>query len=220
MSGEPVLAMDRVSMVTGAVRLLDTINLAIHAGERVAITGESGSGKSMILRLVTGLARPLTGTIKLFGQDLASVSPASQRLLRGRCAITFQHGSLISGLSVEDNLWLGLHVAAAARPRLRRRLDRATVDFGLENLGQAPVDALSPGERRRVELARAFLREPELVLLDEPLEGSRATAPLLEQQITRQVVGRGRALLLLTQDAALAQRLCDRVLHLAQGRLA
>jgi ABC-type sulfate/molybdate transport systems ATPase subunit len=215
----PILAFDRVSHVAGAIRVLDGISFELAPASRTAIVGRSGSGKSLLLRLAAGLAAPLSGQVALFGEDFAAIARERQRLLRSRCGIAFQGASLIGGLSVEDNLWLGLPTGPRARRRLQARLDRITLDFAIEHAGSLPVEALSAGERRRVELARAFLRDPELLLLDEPLEGARAGAEQLEHALRRHIVLRGRALLLVTQDEALALRLCERVLVLEEGRL-
>lgn len=217
--GSSVLTFDRVSYVTGVTRLLDSVSLEIPVASRTAIIGPSGNGKSMLLRLAAGLARPLAGKVALFGEDLASAGIARQRLLRSRCGIAFQGPSLIGGLSVEDNLWLGLPTGPRARRRLQARLDRIALDFAIEHTGPLPVEALSAGERRRVELARAFLRDPELLLLDEPMESARAGAEELEAALHRHVILRNRSLLLVTQDEALASRLCQRVLRLEAGRL-
>lgn len=215
----PVLALDRISFVAGATRLLDSVSLELPAAGRTAIVGPSGNGKSMLLRLAAGLALPLSGRVELFGRDLAAAGNAERRLLRSRCGIAFQGPSLIGGLTVEDNLWLGLPSGPRARRRLQARLDRIALDFAIEHTGSLAVEALSAGERRRVELARAFLRDPELLLLDEPLEGARAGADQLEAALHRHIALRGRALLLVTQDEALAARLCENVLRLEEGRL-
>jgi ABC-type multidrug transport system ATPase subunit len=219
MSRDPVLALASVSLVMGGVRLLDELDLTLMPGERVAIVGDSGTGKSLILRLATGMLDPLSGSVSLLGQDLAELGAEARRLLRARCGLALQGGSLIGSMSVEDNLWLGLGTVAAARRRLRRRLDRMMFEFGIEYATSLPAAGLSEGERRRVELARTFLRDPEFVVLDEPLDGVRASGAAIEAQLHRQIVPRGRSLLLLTQDAALAGRLCERIYRISRGRL-
>ena len=219
MSDEPVLSFAAVSLVLGGVRLFDGLDLTVAPGERVAIVGESGTGKSVMLRLATGMLEPLSGEVRLFGEALALADAPARRRLRSRCGLALQGGSLIAALSVEDNLWLALGAVSGARARLRRRLDRVLFAFGIEHAAALAAGALSGGERQRVELARAFLREPELLVLDEPLAGLSASAATIEAQLARQIVPRGRALLLFTQDAALAGRLCERVLRLERGRL-
>lgn len=219
MSDAALLRFSAVSLVLGGRRLFDRLDLCLGRGERVAIIGPSGTGKSVIQRLAIGMMPPLTGSVALFGENLGSLTAAAQRRLRGRCGMGFQGGSLIGGLSVEDNLWLALDAAPAARKRLRRRIDRALFDFGIEHAAPLIAGDLSEGERRRVELARAFVRDPELLILDEPLVGLRADADAIEAVLARQIIARGRALLLLTQDSDLAHRLCERVLVLESGAL-
>ena len=219
MSGADLLRFDGASLVLGERRLFDQLDLAIARGERAAILASSGQGKSVLQRLAIGMVAPLSGTVSLFGTDLAALPVAGQRLLRSRCGLVLQGGSLIGSLSVEDNLWLALDPPPAARRRLRRRVDRALYDFGIEHAAPLIAADLSDGERRRVELARAFVRDPELLILDEPLSGLRADAAAVEAVLTRLIAGRGRALLLLTQNRDLAQRLCERVYRLERGRL-
>ncbi|WP_374411280.1 ATP-binding cassette domain-containing protein [Novosphingobium colocasiae] len=219
MSDAAVLGFSAVSLVIGARRLFDRLDLCLGRGERVAIIGPSGTGKSVIQRLAIGMTPPLTGSVALFGEDLGALPAAAQRRLRGRCGMVFQGGSLIGSLSVEDNLWLALDAAPAARKRLRRRIDRALFDFGIEHAAPLIAGDLSEGERRRGELGRAFVRDPELLILDEPLVGLHADADAIEAVLARQIIARGRALLLLTQDRGLAHRLCERVLLLENGVL-
>jgi ABC-type multidrug transport system ATPase subunit len=210
-----VLALEGVSSVAGGVRVLDRLDLAVAAAERVAIVAGSGEGKSLLSAIAIGLVPPLAGIARLFGTDLARADAAAVRRLRARCGVTVQGGSLLGEWSVEDNLRLGAGSAA----RVGRRIDRLMLDFAVERSGTAAVQSLSRGERRRVELVRAFARDPELVILDEPLDGAHAGRDALERAILRQIAPRGRALLLLTQDEAFAARACQRVLRLERGRL-
>lgn len=220
MTARPVLELQAVSYASSGQRLLDNVTLSIQRDERVAIVGESGSGKSMLLRLAMGLSEPLSGNVRLFDEDIAACSDEARRRLLRMCGISFQSGSLIRGLSVGDNLWLALGAPAAARSRLRRRLDRIGFEFGIDHLFGASVDLLSQGEARMVELARAFVHDPQFVLLDGALDGMPAQAALLERCLRRHTVLKPRALLLVTQDAALAFRTCERIYRLEEGRLA
>ena len=219
MSEPPVLQLAGVSLVLGGVRLMDGVDLVLQRGERVAVVGKSGTGKSVLLRLACGMTDPLAGRIALFGEDLSGADATKRRILRSRCGLALQGGSLLAGLSVEDHLWLALGTVASARARVRRRLDRVLYEFGIEYAANLRAGDLSTGERQRVELARTFLRDPELVILDEPLDGLRASGEAIEAQVRRQIVPRGRSLLLMTQDAGVAARLCDRVFRLSRGRL-
>jgi ABC-type multidrug transport system ATPase subunit len=219
MSAAPVLELAGVSLVLGGIRLIDGVDLVLRCGERVAVVGESGTGKSVLVRLACGMADPLAGRIALFGEDLSHADAAKRRILRSRCGIALQGGALLAGLSVENNLWLALGTGASARARMRRRLDRVMYEFGIEYAANVRAGDLSAGEQHRVGLAQSFLRNPDLVILDEPLDGLRANCDAIEAQLHRQIVPRGRSLLLMTQDERLAARLCDRVLRLSRGRL-
>lgn len=216
---EVLLEFRNVALVLGGVRIFDGLDLRLRAGDQVAIVGDSGSGKSLIPRLAVGLTSPTSGTLSLTDMELSTLDKKALRLARARCGLVLQGGSLLGDLSVEDNLWLALGAPAAARARLRRRIDRLLLAFELDHLAAHPANTLSGGEQRRVELARAFVREPDLLILDEPFEGAFTRAAALEAQVMRQIGPRGRALLLLTQDAALAHRSCDRVYRLVRGRL-
>lgn len=219
MTQRAVLELEAVSYVSSGQRLLDNVDLRVGPAERVAIVGESGTGKSMLLRMALGLIAPLSGRARLFGEDVLSCDQEGRRHLRRRCGVSFQGGSLIRGLTVDDNLWLALGAPAAARARLRRKVDRIGFDFGIDHLFRTPVDALSQGEARTVELARAFVHDPEIVLLDSPLDAISAKGAFLERQLIRHAVLMPRAMLLLTQDALLAARVCERIYRLEEGRL-
>lgn len=214
-----LLAFDRVGLVLGGSRLIDDASLHIGPGERIAVLGDSGSGKSWLQRLAIGLAEPDAGTVRLMDVDLAGADGEQRRRLRARCGFVMQGGSLLGDYSVEDNLRLALGAPVPRNARAARRIDRLLLDFGLEASATVPAAQLSVGERRRAELARAFVRDPDLLILDEPFEGAFARAEGLEAQIRRRIVPHDRALLLLTQDAAAAERLCTRIYRLERGRL-
>ena len=212
---EPLLVFDGVGLVLGGVRLFDSMSMTVATAERVAIVADSGRGKTVIARLALGLVAPTSGAVTLFGEPIAQVDPEQQRRVRGRCGLALQGGSLFAALSVEDNLALAFGSGSRGATRaLRRRTDRLLIDFRIEHCAATLVEDLSTGERRRVELARAFVRDPDLVILDEPFEGASAQTDKLEDQVRRHVVGRARALLLLTQNAELAARLAQRVYRL------
>ena len=155
MSDAPPLAMQDVCYVAGGARTLDRVSFTLAEGERLAIVGDNGSGKSTLARIAAALTPPLSGSVRLFGADPAALTPDSLRRLRSRISLAVQGGSLLGELTVAENLRLGLGaVRAQAMPRLRRRLDRLLVNFGLENADDRRADALSVGEQRRLELAR------------------------------------------------------------------
>lgn len=217
----PLLELSEVGQVVGGARTLDRISLSLRPGARLAVVGANGSGKSTLARIAAGLKPPSSGRVSLFGQDLAKTSADEVRRLRSRMGVVLQGGSLIGDLPVEDNLRLGLGaVREASFARLRGRFDRIIINFGLEHAGDRLASELSAGEQRRLELARAFVREPDLLILDDPFEGADAAAAAdMETRLVKALRRRPVALLLLTYDEALAQRLEATIGRLDRGRL-
>jgi ABC-type multidrug transport system ATPase subunit len=199
---------------------LDRIDLTLAPSERVAVVGANGSGKSMIVRLAVGLLSPTQGKVRLFGVNLDAADGPALGRLRSRVGASLQGGSLLSDLSVEDNLRLGMG-ATRGDPMLDPALNRILITFGLERVASNLISGLSEGEQRRVELARAVGRSPELLLLDEPFDGADAqTASDLETRVKAWLLRQpNAALLLATHDEALARRLDATVLRLDRGVL-
>ena len=201
------------------LRVLDGIDLAIEAGERVAILGPSGSGKSTLLGLMAGLDRPTSGEVWLRDQPLHSLGEDALALLRRRSVgFVFQSFQLLPQLTARENVRLPLELVAA--PSAEAEADALLDAVGLAARGHHYPSQLSGGEQQRVAVARAFAARPELLLADEPTgnldtaSGTRVLDLLWDMQRTR-----GTTLVLVTHDAAIASRASRRV-HLSDGRLA
>ena len=142
---------------------LDRIDLVIAEGERVVVLGPSGSGKTTLLRLIAGLETPDAGTIKIGGRDMAGVPPH-----RRNVSMVFQNPALYPHLSVFENLAFGLRARRVARAERRSRVHAVAEMLGVGRLLDRRPAGLSGGERQRVALGRAVVREPRVLLLDEP----------------------------------------------------
>jgi len=165
--GAPALVVDNVAKSYGATRALDGVSLTASAGEFIALLGPNGAGKTTLFQLLTGLFIADSGRIEIMGHDMRSDPvPALAKL-----GIVFQQPTLDLELSVTGNLLFhaGLHgiPRAAAKPRIAEELKRV----GLADHAHDKAAQLSGGNRRRVELARALLHEPRVLLMDEPTVG-------------------------------------------------
>jgi putative ABC transport system ATP-binding protein len=170
-------ALIRLDAVTRTYRLGETtvpalrgVTLDLHAGEFTALVGPSGSGKSTLLNLVGCIDEPDTGTVRVEGADVSTLSDDDRSRLRNRrIGFIFQSFNLVPVLDVRENVELPLlvHDRLPAAER-RDRVEQALVDVGLADFGRHPPDRLSGGQRQRVAIARALVTHPILVLADEP----------------------------------------------------
>jgi len=203
----------------GPVNILRGVDLEVNAGERVAVVGPSGSGKSSLIAVGAGLEEPTAGTVRLFGQDLARLNEDGRaRLRRGRAALVFQSFHLLPNMTAEENVATPLEIAgtrdaiATARDWLGR--------VGLAGRLTHYPHQLSGGEQQRVALARALAARPALLFADEPtgnLDGATATS--VADLMFNLVAEVGAALVMVTHDPSLATR-ADRIVRMTDGRIA
>ncbi len=200
--------------------VLHGIDATIERGETVALLGRSGSGKSSLLNLAAGLARPDGGRIEVAGRDLAGLDEATRtRLRRRHIGFVYQFFNLIDTLSVRDNALLPLELDGRLQSADRARVEGLLDEVDLGARLDARPDTLSGGEQQRVALVRALAGEPELVLADEPTGNlDTETGGRVLDLLDRLVRDRGHTLLLVTHSPDVAAR-ADRVLHLVDGRL-
>jgi putative ABC transport system ATP-binding protein len=206
---------------TGGLTILDHINLAVTAGQTLAIRGASGSGKSTLLGLLAGLDVPTMGTVRLFGQDLGALDEDGRARLRAsRVGFVFQSFQLLEHLTALENVTLPLEIAAvpsgiAVRARALQLLDRV----GLGDRIHHEARTLSGGEQQRVALARAFVTEPAILFADEPTgsldSATGSTVIDLMFELNRES---GSTLVVVTHDPDVAAR-CARRVELHAGRI-
>ncbi len=215
-----MLAVTRLAKRYGNRTIFDNLQLTLQRGEYVAITGESGIGKSTLLNLLAGLDVPDAGNILLNGQDLAALDDAARtRLRRVHMGFVFQAFHVLPHLTLADNVALPLLLLkVAAGERMQRA--RAMLDaVGLGARGGSFPRELSGGELQRVAVARALIHRPRLVLADEPtgnLDPERAADILA---LLRDAVARADAIGILVTHSDVAARTTQRVLRLAPGGL-
>ena len=202
-----------------SVHALDQLDIAIEAGEYVAIMGPSGSGKSTLLNLLGLLDRPDAGSYHLEGRDVTTLSPDEQAEVRSRrIGFVFQSFHLVPRLTAAENIALPMMLAGIPAAERDSRVERALKDFGLDQRSDHRPDQLSGGQRQRVAIARATIMQPAVLLADEPTGNlDRATGEdvihLLEE-----LNANGMTLIIVTHDQKLGAR-ARRQLEMEDGRL-
>jgi osmoprotectant transport system ATP-binding protein len=204
---------------SGGIQALRSVDLEVQPGETVALIGESGCGKTTLLRLFNRLTTPSQGTVRVRGEDVAEADPIALRRATGYVQ---QEGGLLPHWTVGRNVALVPRLLGWEGARIRKRVDELLDLVGLEpaRYRDRHPKALSGGQRQRVAFARALASDPEVVLLDEPFGALDAiTRSELQEEFVRLKRRLGKTLLLVTHDLAEAFRLADRVAVMQHGEI-
>jgi len=203
----------------GEARALEDVSFAIGKGEFVFLVGPSGAGKTTLLRLIVREELPTEGQIRLGGKNLLRLTRRSIPRLRRLIGVVFQDGKLLPDRTVFDNVALALRVHGVGRDDVRWRTQQALRAVGLLAKAQELPRSLSGGEQQRVAIARALIREPVLLLADEPTgdldEGSAGEI----MELFKEMNARGTTVLVATHQHELVARMRRRTLQLMAGRL-
>jgi ABC-2 type transport system ATP-binding protein len=211
----PRLALRDVAARRGGREVLRGVSLEVAPGEVFGLLGPNGAGKSTLFAILAGLLRPTSGAFQLDGR---AVAPGA-RALRASAGIVFQEPGLDGKLTAEENLRLAAALHRVPRGVARERTARLLADAGLADRAREPVERLSGGMRRRLELARALVHAPALLVMDEPTAGLDAAAfRAFWAEIGALRRERGTTVLLTTHRPDEAER-CDRLAVLARGTI-
>jgi putative ABC transport system ATP-binding protein len=201
--------------------VLDGLSGAIAAGQAVALTGPSGSGKSSLLNLAAGIEAVQAGSVRVLDQELAGLDDRRRTLLRRRrLGVIWQDHNLLPTLTVLEQVLLRLDLLGQHGSAARLRAMEALTAVGLAERAPSFPDRLSGGEQQRVAIAAALVHGPELILADEPTGSlDRVNADSVMALLLDLVRRQGATLLVATHDPAVAER-CDATWRLAAGRIA
>jgi len=193
------------------------VSVHVQRGEAVGLLGPNGAGKTTTFYMIVGLVRPDTGRIELDGQNITGLP----MYRRARLGIGYlpQEASVFRGLNVERNILAALEVVEPDRDRRHEMLDELLAEFGIGHLRRTPALALSGGERRRVEIARALASQPHYVLLDEPLAGIDPIAVGEIRDLVSHLKDRGIGVLITDHNVRETLEIIDRAYIMHDGRV-
>ena len=222
MQRNAVVEISELNTRFGSAVVHENVSLTVRRGEVFALVGASGCGKSTLLRETIALQQPVSGSIRVFGQEVVGLDDEQALPLRRRWGVMFERGALFSSLTVSENVGMVLHEHTPLGERLIE--ENAAIKIALTGL---PADAgpkypseLSGGMRKRAALARALALDPELLFLDEPTAGlDPLSASGIDELVRNLRDALGLSIMMVTHDLDLLWRAADRVAVLGEGRI-
>jgi putative ABC transport system ATP-binding protein len=209
------------SMRPDATAAVADVTMSVAEGEAVAIMGPSGSGKSTLLNLIAGLDRPTTGTVRVGGDRVDTLSESRMaRFRRRQIGMVFQFFNLLDDMTVGDNVLLPAQLSGQPQAQARARAAELLARLQIAQYADTYPARLSGGERQRVAIARALVNSPPLLLADEPTGALDTASGEAIGELLLELNSGGQTLVLVTHNPDLAQRYARRVVEIVDGRLA
>lgn len=218
----PAVAVEDVHKSYGAQKVLNGVTLTVAQGETLAVLGRSGTGKSVLLRLIIGLAKPDSGSVRIQGQEIADVPLDGMGEIRKKMGFLFQHAALYDSLTVGENIAFPLehHRREMSRSQRDERVMQLLGEVGMESARDKMPSNISGGMQKRVGLARALALDPHILLLDEPTAG---LDPISSGEIDELVLKLQRehqmASIVVTHDLHSAKTIANRLAILDKGNV-
>ncbi len=217
-----IIAVENLCKTFASHTVLDGINLSVNRGETLAVLGRSGTGKSVLLRLIIGLEKPDSGLVRIHGQNIVGLTLDQIGEIRKKMGFLFQHAALYDSLTVAENVAFPLehHQREMSRSQRGDRVRQLLAEVGMESdLGKMPSD-ISGGMQKRVGLARALALEPEILLLDEPTAGlDPISSGEINDLILKLQHERQMASIVVTHDLYSAKTIANRLALLNEGEV-
>ena len=218
----PVVAVEDLHKSFGSQKVLNGISLTVSRGETLAVLGRSGTGKSVLLRLIIGLEKPDSGSVRIHGQDIAGLALDQIGEIRKKMGFLFQHAALYDSLTVEQNVAFPLqhHRKEMSKSEQGDRVRQLLAEVGMEgDLDKMPSD-ISGGMQKRVGLARALALEPDILLLDEPTAGlDPISSGEIDDLVLKLQEEHHMASIVVTHDLHSAKTIADRLALLNEGNV-
>jgi phospholipid/cholesterol/gamma-HCH transport system ATP-binding protein len=205
----------------GELDVLRGIDLAVPKGENIAVLGKSGSGKSVLIKIIVGLLRPDHGTVSVLGQQVDKLARKELDALRLRIGFSFQSSALYDSMSVYQNLAfpLTMNVKKLTRKEVDKAVDEALAAVGLQEKAHQMPAELSGGQRKRIGIARTLILKPEIMLYDEPTSGlDPITSAEINKLINEVQQKYNTSAIIITHDLTCAKNTSNQVALLAEGR--
>jgi cell division transport system ATP-binding protein len=203
----------------GSVPALVDVTMKIEKGGFLFITGSSGAGKSTLLNIIFGTEAPTSGHIIIDGRNYQKISPKDVPILRRRIGFVFQDFKLLSGRTVFENVALSLKVLGVGPSEIRRRVSKALSYVRLQHRANFKPLSLSGGEQQRVAVARALVKEPAILLADEPTGNLDPALAMEIMELFKEINARGTTVVVATHDQVMIDRLAKKSMVLKAGRL-
>ena len=198
---------------------LDDINLKIEQGDFVFLVGQSGSGKSSLLRLLLKEEKPTSGTVTVDGINVAKLPNRKVPAFRRTMGIVFQDFRLLPGKTVFDNVAFGMEVIGKSKKEIQQRIPALLDLVGLEEKAHRLPSELSGGEQQRVALARAFVNKPKLLLADEPTGNLDPSTSVGIMKLRDRINRTGTTIVMATHDVAIVDQMRKRIVQMENGKI-
>lgn len=214
-----MLTITNASAILDGQKVLDEINLSIKQGEFVFLVGQTGEGKSTLLRLIYMDIFPTEGSVVVGEYASTSIRRRDIPYLRRKIGVVFQDFKLLEDRNVFENVAFALYVTNAKKKETKKRVLRVLADVGLSHKRNSMPHELSGGEQQRVVIARALVNEPFLLLADEPTGNLDPVAAFDLLDLLKKINTRGTAIVMATHNYELVKRMPARIMQIKNGRL-